>query len=157
MSDYAQAAVCLRGHAITGNTDYLSEIPARCSDCGAIVIVDCRACDQRIQGYYDSGVLGGPAYRPPRFCDSCGAPHPWADRRTRIYELENILDAEDIGEAERLLAREQLEALRQPDLTEEEQVERWLKVKRYAPGLLTTGRAIAESVMTAAIKAQMGL
>ena len=42
-------------------------------------------------------------------------------------QMENLLDKEDIGEAERLIAREQLEALLQPDLPEEDQVERWQK------------------------------
>jgi hypothetical protein len=47
--------------------------------------------------------------------------------------------------------------LGQPDLTRDEQAERWLKVGKYAPERLKSGKAVAESVMTAAIKAQMRL
>ena len=82
---------------------------------------------------------------------------PWATRLARIYELQNMLDEEDLDEAARLTVSEQLTALQNPDLDEDEQVERWKRIRRLAPGLMTSGQRIVESVATAAVKAQLGL
>jgi hypothetical protein len=71
--------------------------------------------------------------------------------------LENLLDDEDLDEATRLVVRDQLAALRDPDIGEAEQVERWERIKRLSPGLLESGRKVVESVITAAVKAQLGL
>lgn len=82
---------------------------------------------------------------------------PWASRQARIYELENLLDEEALDEADRLTVSEQLAALRDPDLAEAEQIERWKRIKKVAPGLMTSGQRIIETVVTAAAKAQLGL
>lgn len=93
--------------------------------CGAAVLTVCEACGQYIRGprlvaragiTRSSSLVPEGFYTLPDFCQSCAAPHPWAGRNARSYELENLLDKEDIGEAERLFAGEQLEALPQPEL-----------------------------------------
>ena len=38
--------------------------------------------------------------------DGCGEPYPWASRQDRIYQLENLLDEEQIDEPIRLLVME---------------------------------------------------
>jgi hypothetical protein len=130
----------------------------RCPDCGAKVLRACDTCGGRIRGdYRGEGLIVGPEYSPPDFCDLCGAPHPWASRQARLYELENLLDEQDLDSADRLTVQEQLEALRAPDVTEEEQRERWLRIKKLAPGLLDAGKRITETVISAAIKGQLGL
>lgn len=96
-------------------------------------------------------------YRPPEFCFSCGAPFPWASRQARIYELQNLLDEEQLDEVDRLTVTEHLNALLDPDLDEGEQVERWGRVKRLAPGLMASGQRIIETVVSTAVKAQLGL
>jgi hypothetical protein len=43
----------------------------------------------------------------------------------RCQQIENLLDEQQVSEADRLTLREQLEALRSSDLSEDEQQERW--------------------------------
>jgi hypothetical protein len=47
--------------------------------------------------------------------------------------LQNILEASDVDPAAKLRAREQLEALANPDLDEHEQAKRWAVFRRAAP------------------------
>ena len=70
-----------------------------------------------------------------------------------------MLDDEDLDPATELSVREQLEALRDPDLSEDEQRKRWERVKSAAPGLWekSGARAILESVVSTAIRQQLGL
>jgi hypothetical protein len=96
-------------------------------------------------------------YEPPHFCHSCGAPFPWASRQARIWELNNILDEEDLDDASRLIVEEQLQALQDPDLDEREAIQRWEKVSKLAPGVMESGRRIVETVVSAAVKAQLGI
>lgn len=158
-SGYMTAAICRRGHVETSDISLQSEVPDRCITCGSTVITECGACSHRIRGLYLVESMWGTSgtFSKPSFCDKCGAPHPWADRQARIYELQNILDEHDLDEGNRLAVREQLEALINPDLDEQDQIERWSRIRKLAPAFMTSGQKIAESVMTAAIKAQMGL
>ena len=157
MGEYRPAAICRRGHVYSEDLT-LTPSAGRCSTCGAKIITACSSCNSIIRGYYHvPGVADfGSDYKPPDFCHDCGQPHSWASRQARIWELQNLLDEEDLGEAERLTVSEQLDALLDPDLSEEEQVERWGRVRKMAPGLMSSGQKIVESVMTAAIKAQLG-
>lgn len=153
------AAICRRGHVESTDLSGFSEAPDRCSKCGAEVLYGCPNCDARIRGYYHvPGVVdltGG--YEPPQFCDKCGQPFPWLDRQGRIYLLENILDDQDLDPADELTVREQLEALRNPDVSEEEARRRWGRIKELAPGLLKQGKPIIDTVLSAAIRAQLGI
>jgi len=157
---YRQGAVCKRGHVQTRD---ISRMPIgdRCPDCGAAVLKSCSRCGHRIRGDYDvPGVVAiGFSWEPPQFCDKCGAPHPWVNRQGRIYELENLLDDEELDPADELAAREQLHALASEDLDDEEQARRWMRVKRHAPGLFERlgAQRIIETVAAAAIRQQLGL
>lgn len=93
----------------------------------------------------------------PEFCRECGSPFPWVDRAGRIRHLENLLDDEDLDEATELAVREQLEALANPDLSDEEQRKRWQKVKEAAPGLWGRGANVIEGLVAAAIRHQLGI
>lgn len=158
MGQYQPAAVCRRGHAYSDNITR-TQGAEKCSTCGAKILTACPGCDDIIRGeYYVEGISAiGFRYTPPEFCHSCGKPYPWASRQARIWELRNLLDEEDLDEADRLTVSEQLDALLDPDLSEEEQAERWARVKKIAPGFMKSGQKIMESVMTAAIKAQLDL
>jgi hypothetical protein len=61
--------------------------------------------------------------------------------------------------ADELAAREQLQALVSPDLDEDEERRRWERVRKAAPGLWekSGARSILDSVISAAVKAQLGL
>lgn len=68
-----------------------------------------------------------------------------------------MLDEQDLDEADRLTVEEQLQALQDPDLDEQEQAQRWKKVRSLAPGLMQSGQHIVETVVSAAVKGQLGL
>jgi hypothetical protein len=70
-----------------------------------------------------------------------------------------MLDAEVLDPADELAAREQLKALSDPNLDPAEEQPRWERFKELAPGLWdkTGARQIFESVMSAAIRAGLGL
>jgi hypothetical protein len=95
----------------------------------------------------------------PDFCDKCGAPHPWLSREGRIYLLQNLLDDEQLDPATELEIREQLAILSDPDIGEDEQRERWERVRKLAPAFWdkSGARAILETVVSAGIKAALGL
>lgn len=161
MGTYRPAAVCKRGHLITDDATRHGEVGARCTKCGAPVLKACPECGHRIRGdYYVEGVvvLGAKAAPPPNFCDKCGAAYPWVDRQGRIYELQNRLDDEDLDPASELLAREQLEALLNADIDDEEAVRRWKRIKELAPGLWekSGAQSIIESLATAYVRAHIG-
>jgi hypothetical protein len=152
---YSPAAVCRRGHVETGDTTKWP-FSKRCPECGAQILTACPTCGSRIRGYTEhyTSVMD---YKPPSFCDSCGGPFPWVDRKGRIYQLENILDDEDLDEATRLKVRESLEALQRSDLSEDEESRLWKRVKALSPGLMDAGGRIIESLVSGAIRAQLGL
>jgi hypothetical protein len=154
--EYYSAAICRRGHVETSIRELTKgPIGARCSDCGARILIACEGCCIRIRGAPKGYSLG---YDPPQFCDSCGAPQPWASREARFYELENLLDEQDLDPADELKVRDELKALREhPEANEETEAGRWKIVQKLAPGLIAAGGRIVESVVGAAIKSQLGL
>ena len=85
------------------------------------------------------------------------SPFPWLTRQGHIYQLQNLLDETDLDPATRLEVREQLEALSKPDVSDDEQRERWTKVKQLAPGLWASGQRILVNVVSEAIKQPLGL
>lgn len=151
---YLPAAICRRGHFQTGDTE-TNAVFDHCPECGAPVLTGCLSCGRRIRGWWRGGIDAERVVPP--FCEFCGSPHPWADRKSRVYQLENLLDAEDLDEPTRLKVHSELEALSKSDLPEEEEAQRWRRVKEMAPGLIDAGQRIIESVVSAAIRAQVGL
>jgi hypothetical protein len=96
----------------TAHRERAAEIAKRCVKCGAEIITDCPSCGQRIRGQVSN--LHGGQYRPPDFCDHCGAGFQWVTRQGHIYQLQNLLDEADLDAATRLTVREELEALAPP-------------------------------------------
>lgn len=158
---YRSAAICRRGHIVSPNLEDRrvltrgAEVPPFCSKCGGAVLTTCEACGGEIPGV-SIGVITV-TYTAPLFCLECSAPFPWLDRAGRIYLLENLLDQEDLDHATKLEVREQLAALASPEVDEGEQVERWSKVRRLAPGLWQSGQRILVDIVTAEAKKQLGL
>jgi hypothetical protein len=152
------AAVCRRGHWIS--FDIREQNSDFCAGCGAAVMNACDSCGANIRGVeIDPPVLviGGESSPPPRFCEGCGAPFPWLDRQGRIYELQNMLQREGLDPADELYVREQLDALADPDLSKEQQQERWARVKKRAPGVVAAGGRIIETLASAAARSQLGI
>ncbi len=132
------------------------EVAAFCPSCGSEVLVACPVCGYRIKGAHER-VAGG--YQTPDFCDNCSTPFPWLSRHGRIFQLENMLDREQLDEATRLEIREQLEALAEPEVGVAEQRSRWTKIKEGAPTLWANDAAlrIIETLVTAEAKKHLGL
>lgn len=163
-SYYGSAAICRRGHVATSDFGLSPERASnRCRVCGAEIIRACpnQDCQRPIRGaYHIPGVIGlGEEYSPPDFCEDCGEPFPWLSRQGRIFLLQDMLDREEIDPAARLEAQEQLEALTNPDLDEDEQRRRWERFKRAAPELWASSGAqrILESLASSSIRAALGL
>jgi hypothetical protein len=161
---YQAATVCRRGHpqqtTLTVPPD--PESLGFCPDCGAEILARCLNCGIRIRGelHIPGQVWLEENFAPRKFCDSCGEPYPWATRQDRIYQLENILDQQDIDDTDKLLVREELERLRVegPTLEPDAQAAIWRRIKQRAPGLVT-GAAwqIGQSLLTAYVQQKAGL
>jgi hypothetical protein len=136
-SGYRPAAICKRGHVATSDVTVSPDLASTyCPVCGAGIIRNCPDCGHFIRGdYHVPGWVGAADYTPPDFCEDCGSPFPWLSREGRIYMLRNILEASEVDEAAKLRAREQLEALSDPELDEEEQARRWARFKKAAPAV----------------------
>jgi hypothetical protein len=101
-----------------------------------------------------------PDYSAPNFCDRCGAPYPWASRQARIYELENLLDQENIDDADRLVVTAHLRRLQEldPDEDEEQVRKLWQHVKRRAPGLFAgPAKRILDTAIDHAMRRALGI
>jgi hypothetical protein len=97
-------------------------------------------------------VISATGFSPPPFCDGCGAAHSWARREQRLYELQNILDQEEIDDVDRLWIDEQMDRLRADDgsITEKQEKDIWVGVRKRAPGLFgTAGKAVLSGVISA--------
>jgi hypothetical protein len=80
-------------------------------------------------------------------------------RQQRIYQLENLLDEEEIDDATRLLVMEDLERLRTSgELDQRHQLETWQRIKTRAPGLLAGAAGkISRTLLDAYLKDKLGL
>jgi hypothetical protein len=158
-SYYLPAAICRRGHVITTNAQSAAATP-RCATCGAEVLTTCPHCDNMIRGgYIVPGVLAFEEYERPDFCADCGSPFPWASRQARVWELMNLLDAEQLDPAAELAVREQLEALASADVDDPDQEGRWERVRRLAPTLWEKSgvQQIVTTLVLAEARTRLGL
>jgi hypothetical protein len=161
---YKGAVVCRRGHVEAWNVgpgNTMMGFPERCPTCGANVLAGCPHCNWRIRGgYVIPAVPFVDEYIRPSFCDRCGAAYPWATREERIYELENLLDEEDIDDADRVVVSDNLRRLREEKtLSEKEQRATWERIKASAGSALRSPHvaAVVEGLVSAAIRAQLGI
>lgn len=151
------AVVCRRGrflHVDVEPGDHVDPTEM-CTRCGAPAVLGCLRCGLRIRSQ-----LWGGSYKLPGFCDGCGAAHPWATREQRIYELENILDQEEIDEADRLFLHERLAELRASDGSDQKNEERlWGLVAQRGKALVRNPVAqnIIAGLVQSYLKAKLGL
>lgn len=159
MSRYS-AAVCMRGHY----RDTLLDAPTRspretesfCSKCGAPVIRGCPNCSARILGAHEGVVSAG--LKPEKFCFSCGAPYPWADRDALIMQLRNVLEFEPgLDDATRLEVSEQIAVLSGPDEDSKRRVKAGEALRKLAPKGWEAAQPILQTLVSAELKKQLGL
>lgn len=106
--------VCINGHVITTAAEQMPEQAKKfCPDCGAATIMTCQVCGEKIPGInWDSGVFSTRNPEAPKYCQACGAAHPW-----RQAEIANLIDILEEGE----LPAEDMQAIKEalPDVTAE--------------------------------------
>jgi hypothetical protein len=81
--------VCLNGHVINaGSQEYPQYNKDFCDECGAKTITNCPKCNAPIPGdMQDTGVaVIGFKEAAPDYCQSCGTPFPWTERKTKMEE-----------------------------------------------------------------------
>jgi hypothetical protein len=162
--DQLYAAVCARGHVQDSHLDrgrvsvagsHVSR--AFCGTCGAKIMTVCRACNSPILGLIRG--LVAPGWRPTGFCWNCGTPYPWATRQQRVAQLYNLIDEEDLDEADRLTVVEQIAVLSAPedDVSNERRAGAGEKVRQLAPKAWEAALPVLQSVLTAEAKRRLGL
>ncbi len=158
MINYTNAAICKRGHVYTSDLHQMPKTQ-KCQTCGAQIITQCQNCNVSVRGTEVYEHVGGWAgsYDPPDFCFNCGTPFPWVSRQGRIYQLQNILDEQDMDEATRLKVREQLESLLDQDVNEDKEIKIWKSIKGKSPELISAGMPIIKTIATQAILKATGL
>ena len=83
MGRYNTAQICLNGHVVSSMADASPEFQKNfCAECGEETIMKCPSCNNFIKGSYEApGFIGIAEYDRPKFCDNCGKPYPWTDRK----------------------------------------------------------------------------
>jgi hypothetical protein len=76
-------------------------------------------------------------------------------RQGRIYELQNRLEGTGLDPADELAAREQLEALMNPDIGEDEERKRWQRVKKLAPQVWESSQPLITTLVNAALQGRL--
>ena len=77
-----------------------------------------------------------------------------------MWEIQNLLESNDLSDSDRLTLRETFDELANPELDEQGRISRWKRIKKLVPGGLETGsRAlkILDTVLSVAEKTQLGL
>lgn len=175
------AAVCRNGHVIkddlprpapppspgmgliesggSGSPPPPPTVPRHCGRCGARVLQVCRSCDAPILGAVALYMQSVSLERPESFCWECGQPYPWATREERVGQLYDLVDDEDLDEADLLTVQEEIAVLSRPDdeVTEEQRVRAGETIKRLAPKAWEVFRPVAQSVLTTEVKRRLGL
>jgi hypothetical protein len=131
---YFQAAlICRRGHVLDSslNPQELENLShKKCSTCGATCLKACPKCNFRIKGrFYVPQVVSFRDFEPHSFCDNCGSAHPWASQQDRIWELQNILDEEELSESDRTAIAFQLDKISSGILDVDDESKAWKKIK----------------------------
>jgi hypothetical protein len=136
--------------------------------CGARVIGACLHCGLRFRGVRITSQRDVELcqFRQPldyvdpyevAFCERCGGSHPWATREQQLQQLENLVRAQQLGVEDSRRAVAALRALEEPGDSEEAELSLWRTVLKHAPMLKDSVGRVAESLLTAWIKQQLGL
>jgi hypothetical protein len=159
MEGYDVAQVCLNGHPTNSSFTQLPQHSVEfCSACGASTITQCLQCEAQIRGYYwGSGVIGGPAYRPPRFCHKCGSAYPWTQaKKDAARELVDELD--ELSHEEREALKGSFDDLMSSTPKTEVAVTRTKKlIAKLGPAVGETIKKIVVEIGSEAAKKGMGL
>jgi hypothetical protein len=134
-------------------SNYIYSVGKYCSDCGAVLLNHCPNCNRFLQPVDRFA-------KPAPFCLECGLPLPWASRQEIVFHVQNQLDNSDLAEGDRRALHDELNDLLQaPDTQEAQkrQVNVLVKLRQGAPLAWRTIAPIIDPLITAWMKAQMGL
>ena len=138
----------------------MAELPPDfCPKCGQKVLRACTNCSAILHGRRLGDLVAN--WVPDDFCYRCGLPYPWASREAIVYHIENQLERDpDLQEGDKRNLREQLNALRDSPadpVAEKRQVAALSLLKRTAPKIWEVVVPVAQSILTAEMKHQLGL
>jgi hypothetical protein len=154
------AQICLNGHVISTSADRHPDLSERyCSRCGAETVTACRSCSAPIRGDYDvTGSFGPPdSYALPRFCHSCGQPHPWtAARLEAAAALADELEGLSADERD-LLKRSLVELVQDAPNAELAAVRVKKALRKVGHAGVETFRKVLVDVLSEAAKKSLGL
>ncbi len=158
--EFRVAAICNRGHVANPGIRTGQMVAQRCEDCGAKVWVMCPDCKVPLRGLGPRGIPA--SYTPPDFCWYCGEAFPWASPQARLYAIQNLLDEQpELDAGDRRVLEEQLSSLLEAatDTKVSKRQERAMEAlrTRLAPALWERALPIASALLTAEIKAKLGL
>lgn len=105
MGIYDAQQVCLNGHQVTDTYfRHPEHRQSHCKKCGAVTVHQCPNCHANIKGDYQvDGVFFVGTTPIPKYCESCGAKFPWADK---LSESDSpVLKMDPIDSLKRLCSR----------------------------------------------------
>jgi hypothetical protein len=159
MSDsyYDVEQVCLNGHMVNDTWQSSPSFSKDfCSKCGAKTIIECPACQKRIQGFYHvPGFLTTRSASVQAYCHACGKPYPWTSARIDAAKaLAGELD--ELTDADKLLLQSSIDDLvRDTPRTD-------VAIVRFKKVMMKTGRQVSDgfkgvlvSVVSEAVKKQL--
>jgi hypothetical protein len=150
----------VEGSASVGPSPPPPTLPRYCGRCGALVLQACTVCDALLLGAVRLPLGNWETLdRPDSFCWACGEAYPWATREEYVGKLFDMLDHDDLDEAELLTVREEIAVLSKPEdeVTEDQRVRAGETISRLAPKAWELFRPVAQSVLTAEVKRRLGL
>ena len=152
------ALLCLNGHLIVGSLARWPDGRAKfCKECGASTIDACPSCNWPIVGIHENAWMGdsGP-YRPPRFCEECGAGYPWTITALQAAK-EYADDISQLTPEEKSQLKGALEDLSRDSARTPLAASRFKKlIEKAGPAAGTVVMKFVEAFATAAAKNMMG-
>lgn len=117
-----------------------------CPEHGSRVFEKCPTCDAHWS-----------VIRGAHFCTNCAHPAPWVSRDERIRWLRDRVSDYHKDPAEVVKLQAMLDKLAQMDPDDANTLVGWDQLKKAVPKLLEVAGPILESVMSASIRAKLGL
>ena len=102
---YDVMQICLNGHQITDSAESLPDHKKDfCPNCGEKTIIECPACNAKIQGHLNRSMSSKSAPIPNN-CHACGTAYPWRLQSiaASIEILEMELHGQDLSDATSLI------------------------------------------------------
>ena len=107
MSDvsYDTAQICKNGHSINSSFHAYPFFNKNfCDRCGEQTITRCENCNTEIRGHLHGSMLLSP-YEAPQYCENCGKPFIWTERRLEAArDYSNEFEELNTEEKEKLQA-----------------------------------------------------